>query len=45
MRFINETYGLLHLLGYNDIRRKNARIMHHVEREVLAKFGYTVAGL
>lgn len=38
-------HGILHLLGYNDIRRKDAKIMHHVEREVLAKFGYTVVGL
>lgn len=38
-------HGLLHLLGYNDIKKKDARIMYSVEKEVLSRFGYKVKGL
>lgn len=38
-------HGVLHLLGYNDIKKKDARIMHCVEKEVLSRFGYKVRGL
>jgi ssRNA-specific RNase YbeY (16S rRNA maturation enzyme) len=34
---------VLHLLGYDDADKKSANTMHHVEKEVLAKLGYTVA--
>ena len=38
-------HGILHLLGYNDIRKKDARVMHLLEKEVLSRFGYKVKGL
>ncbi|HHT9133733.1 MAG TPA: rRNA maturation RNase YbeY [Candidatus Avalokitesvara rifleensis] len=36
-------HGVLHLLGYDDADNKSADTMHRVEKEILAKLGYTVA--
>lgn len=36
------THGLLHLLGYNDKRKPEAKKMHQRERVLLTNFGYTV---
>ncbi len=33
-------HGLLHLLGYNDKHKKDARKMHQREGELLLSFGY-----
>ncbi len=35
-------HGILHLLGYNDDNKKNAKIMHKKESEILAVLGYNV---
>ncbi len=35
-------HGILHLLGYNDNNKKNAKIMHEKESEILAFLGYNV---
>ena len=35
-------HGILHLLGYNDNNKKNAKIMHKKESEILAFLGYNV---
>jgi probable rRNA maturation factor len=36
-------HGLLHLLGYDDRQKRNAKKMHQREREVLSNFGYKVS--
>ncbi|MEE9514812.1 MAG: rRNA maturation RNase YbeY [Candidatus Brocadiales bacterium] len=36
-------HGVLHLLGYDDLNKKNARTMHLLERDILSGLGYTVA--
>lgn len=38
-------HGILHLLGYNDIRKKDAKIMHQREKEILERLGFKVKGL
>ncbi|MFO0792958.1 MAG: rRNA maturation RNase YbeY [Candidatus Brocadiaceae bacterium] len=35
-------HGLLHLLGYDDKQKKEAKKMHQRERELLLHFGYNV---
>ena len=35
-------HGLLHLLGYDDRQKRNAKKMHQRERELLPTFGYNV---
>lgn len=35
-------HGLLHLLGYDDRKKEDAKKMHQREDDVLAKFGYCV---
>jgi probable rRNA maturation factor len=35
-------HGLLHLLGYSDENRENAKIMHEKESRILNKLGYNV---
>ncbi|KKM73104.1 hypothetical protein LCGC14_1413810 [marine sediment metagenome] len=35
-------HGILHLLGHNDKNKKNAKIMHEKESEILAFLGYNV---
>lgn len=36
-------HGLLHLLGYNDKLKKDARKMHQREKELLSMYGYDVS--
>ncbi len=36
------THGLLHLLGYNDKKKADAKKMHQRERALLASLGYNV---
>ena len=36
-------HGLLHLLGYNDKVKKDARKMHQREKELLSMYGYDVS--
>lgn len=36
------THGLLHLLGYNDKKKADAKKMHQRERMLLTNFGYNV---
>lgn len=36
------THGLLHLLGYNDKKKADAKKMHQRERVLLADLGYNV---
>jgi probable rRNA maturation factor len=38
-------HGLLHIMGYNDEREKDAKRMHLKEKEILAKFGHRIKGL
>ncbi len=38
-------HGLLHIMGYNDVKEKDARKMHLKEKEILAKFGHRIKGL
>lgn len=38
-------HGLLHIMGYNDEREKDAKKMHLKEKEILAKFGHRIKGL
>lgn len=35
-------HGLLHLLGYDDKKKKEAKVMHQREGELLLNFGYRV---
>ncbi len=35
-------HGILHLLGYNDNNKKNAKIIHEKESEILTFLGYNV---
>ncbi len=37
------THGLLHLLGYDDKQKKDAKKMHQREGELLSKLGYYVS--
>src|SRR3989338_548126 len=36
-------HGLLHLLGYNDKLKRDARKMHQREKELLSMYGYDVS--
>ena len=36
-------HGLLHMLGYNDKRKKDAKKMHLKERNLLSDYGYNVS--
>lgn len=38
-------HGVLHLLGYDDMDKKNAGTMHRVEKKILAGLGYNVAAV
>jgi probable rRNA maturation factor len=38
-------HGLLHIMGYNDAREKDAKKMHQKEKEILFKFGHRIKGL
>ncbi len=38
-------HGVLHLLGYDDMDKKNAGTMRRVERKILAGLGYNVAAV
>lgn len=33
-------HGMLHLIGYNDKCKKDAKVMHQREGEIIAKLGY-----
>lgn len=35
-------HGILHLLGYNDKNRIDAKVMHEKESEILVALGYNV---
>ena len=38
-------HGLLHIMGYDDKREKDAKKMHLKEKEILARFGHKIKGL
>ncbi|HHT9119835.1 MAG TPA: rRNA maturation RNase YbeY [Candidatus Hypogeohydataceae bacterium YC41] len=38
-------HGLLHIMGYNDEKEKDAMKMHLKEKQILAKFGHRIKGL
>ncbi|MDI6760407.1 MAG: rRNA maturation RNase YbeY [Candidatus Brocadiaceae bacterium] len=38
-------HGLLHIMGYDDKREKDAKKMHLREKEILARFGHKIKGL
>lgn len=40
--FLYLVHGILHLFGYNDNDKKNAKIMHEKESEILGFLGYNV---
>ncbi|MFN3467044.1 MAG: rRNA maturation RNase YbeY [Candidatus Brocadiales bacterium] len=38
-------HGLLHIMGYDDKKEKDAKKMHLKEKEILSRFGHKIKGL